>query len=150
MPKTWEDLWSHRRKLFEKYNPEIAQFKGIPDIYDPKAQLAAQKAYMSYLIDKFKDVRWALAAYNAGEGKIQKLYSQFGGDFAKAFSFLPQETQNYVKKILSKPEIRPVAAIPESKTITTKESVKEPKLQASSSPDRIQKQQKEEGPEVKS
>ena len=148
MPKTWEDLWSHRRKLFEKYNPEIAQFKGIPDIYDPKAQLTAQKAYMSYLIDKFKDVRWALAAYNAGEGKIQKLYSQFGGDFAKAFSFLPQETQNYVKKILSKPEIRPVAAIPESKTIITKEPVKEPKLQASSSPDRIQKQQKEEGPEI--
>jgi len=146
MPKTWEDLWSHRRKLFEKYNPEIAQFKGIPDIYDPKAQLAAQKAYMSYLLDRFKDVRWALAAYNAGEGKIQKLYSQFGGDFTKAFSFLPQETQNYVKKILSKSEVRPVVAIPESKTIT--ESVKEPQLQTSFSPERMQKQQKEESPEI--
>jgi len=118
MPETWKDVWSRRRRLFEKYNPELSQFKGIPDIYDPKAQLAAQKAYMSYLIDKFKDIRWALAAYNAGEGRIQKLYSQFGGNFLKAFAFLPEETQNYIKKILSTPKAKPITVVPEPKQLT--------------------------------
>ena len=118
MPQTWMDVWEKRRELFERYNPELSRFKGIPDIYNPKAQLAAQKAYMEYLIDKFKDVRWALAAYNAGEGRIGKLYSRFHGDFTAAFRFLPEETRNYVAKILQGVNAKPIPKIPDTALTT--------------------------------
>ncbi|SMO76081.1 Transglycosylase SLT domain-containing protein [Balnearium lithotrophicum] len=149
MPKTWEDLWNKRRSLFEKYNPELTQFKGIPDIYNPKAQLAAQKAYMSYLLDRFKDIRWALAAYNAGEGKIQKLYSQSEGDFALAFPLLPQETQNYVKRILSTPNVRTIPKIPETRSVEPDNSQNTLNSQVSQiSPNRPQKDRTDKSPEV--
>ncbi len=118
MPQTWVDVWEKRRELFERYNPELSRFKGIPDIYNPKAQLAAQKAYMEYLLDKFKDVRWALAAYNAGEGRVGKLYSRFHGDFTAAFRFLPEETRDYVAKILQGVNVKPIPKIPETAATT--------------------------------
>jgi membrane-bound lytic murein transglycosylase D len=65
---------------------------------DPSARAAAQ--YLKYLHDKFKDWRLALAAYNAGEGTVQRLlkrrearsYDDIAGD-------LPAETQMFVPKV---------------------------------------------------
>lgn len=106
MPSTWKDIWQNRRKLFEKYEPEMKKYKGIPDIKDVEAQKIAQRAYMKYLLDKYKgDIRFALAAYNYGEGNITKLYKKFKGDFTKVYAYLPTETKRYVKKILGEESI---------------------------------------------
>lgn len=65
---------------------------------DPSARASAQ--YLRYLYDKFKDWRLALAAYNSGEGTVQKLLkrrnTQSYDDIAND---LPVETQMFVPKV---------------------------------------------------
>ena len=101
MPATWKEIWT-KKEFYAKYNPNLLKYENIPDITDPKAQLEAQKAYMSYLLSQFNgDVRWALASYNYGIGRVKKLYTKYGGDFTKAFTELPRETKSYIAKILS-------------------------------------------------
>ena len=62
------------------------------------AQAAAK--YLEYLHGQFKDWRLALAAYNAGEGTVQRLMKQHN---AKTFdgiaTHLPAETQMYVPRV---------------------------------------------------
>jgi len=59
--------------------------------FDPALNLKAGIKYLRSLLDKFKDLRLALAAYNAGPGAVKK----YGG--------IPpyRETQNYVQKVLT-------------------------------------------------
>ncbi|HLX94507.1 MAG TPA: lytic transglycosylase domain-containing protein [Verrucomicrobiae bacterium] len=65
---------------------------------EPSATASAQ--YLKYLYDRFKDWRLTLAAYNAGEGTVQKLLDRY-----KAHSYddiaghLPAETQMYVPRV---------------------------------------------------
>ncbi len=65
---------------------------------DPSATASAQ--YLKYLFNRFRDWRLALAAYNAGEGAVQKLL-----DRSKTRSYddiaghLPAETQMYVPRV---------------------------------------------------
>jgi len=101
MPATWKEVWT-KKEFYAKYNPNLLKYENIPDITNPKAQLEAQKAYMSYLLSQFNgDVRWALASYNYGIGKVKKLYTKYGGDFTKAFTELPRETKSYIARVLS-------------------------------------------------
>jgi len=68
--------------------------------YQPEPSATASAQYLKYLHDRFKDWRLALAAYNAGEGTVQKLL-----DRAKAHNYdaiaerLPAETQMYVPRV---------------------------------------------------
>jgi membrane-bound lytic murein transglycosylase D len=65
---------------------------------EPSARAAAQ--YLRYLHGHFKDWRLALAAYNAGEGRVQDLLTrQKANSFDGIASRLPAETQMYVPKI---------------------------------------------------
>jgi len=60
------------------------------DLFDPKKNLEAGVKYLKWLTNRFGgDVQKTLAAYNAGEGAVDR----FGG--------IPpyRETQNYVQKI---------------------------------------------------
>jgi membrane-bound lytic murein transglycosylase D len=68
--------------------------------YQPEPSATASAQYLKYLHDRFKDWRLALAAYNAGEGAVQKLLDrhQTGGYDAIA-EHLPAETQMYVPRI---------------------------------------------------
>jgi membrane-bound lytic murein transglycosylase D len=65
---------------------------------EPSAGAAAQ--YLKYLYNHYHDWRLALAAYNAGEGTIDKLLSRFQAktydDIARQ---LPAETQLYVPRV---------------------------------------------------
>lgn len=73
--------------------PGTAAGLGVNDPFDPKQNLWGGVAYLSSLLKQFNgNVALALAAYNAGPGAVQK----YGG--------IPpyQETQNYVRSILSK------------------------------------------------
>ena len=53
--------------------PETGHLMGCDDPFDPRANIAAGTKYLRYLLDRFGDERLALAAYNAGEGKVERL-----------------------------------------------------------------------------
>jgi hypothetical protein len=69
--------------------PETARLLGIANPFDPEQNIAAGTKYYRYLLDRFNDERVALAAYNAGEGNVER----FGG--------IPPfpETQSYIEKV---------------------------------------------------
>lgn len=72
--------------------PQTAQGLGVQDAYDPEDNIEGGTRYLKGLLDRFgQDKELALAAYNAGPGAVNK----YGG--------IPpyQETQNYVKNVLS-------------------------------------------------
>ncbi len=72
--------------------PATAREHKVRNPYDPKANIGAGVKHLKALIDRFDGaLDMALAAYNAGEGAVNK----FGG--------IPpyRETRNYVTKILS-------------------------------------------------
>ena len=69
--------------------PETSRLLGCENPFDPGANIAAGSKYLRQLIDRFGDQRTALAAYNAGEGNIER----FGG--------IPPfgETRDYVQRV---------------------------------------------------
>jgi soluble lytic murein transglycosylase-like protein len=69
--------------------PETSRLLGCDNPFDPDANVAAGTKYLRYLLDRFGDQRLALAAYNAGEGNIER----FGG--------IPpfDETRDYVERV---------------------------------------------------
>jgi membrane-bound lytic murein transglycosylase D len=65
---------------------------------DESAQAAAK--YLGYLHGHFKDWRLALAAYNAGEGTVDRLLKQHKArTFDAIATHLPAETQMYVPRV---------------------------------------------------
>jgi membrane-bound lytic murein transglycosylase D len=65
---------------------------------DPSARASAQ--YLKFLHGRFKDWRLALAAYNAGEGTVQRLLKKHNArTFDEIATRLPAETQMYVPKV---------------------------------------------------
>jgi len=72
--------------------PETAQSLGIVDAYDPAENLRGGTRYLRGLLDRFGDVRLAVAAYNAGPAAVER----FGG--VPPFS----ETQAYVRRVLTR------------------------------------------------
>jgi soluble lytic murein transglycosylase-like protein len=71
--------------------PSTARQYKLRNPYDPKANIAAGVKHLKSLLDRFRTVDLALAAYNAGEGAVRK------------FNGVPpyRETRNYVSRILS-------------------------------------------------
>ncbi|MGO8763993.1 MAG: lytic transglycosylase domain-containing protein [Limisphaerales bacterium] len=68
--------------------------------YQPEPSATASARYLKYLHDHFKDWRLALAAYNAGEGSVQKLLDHYQTDNYDAIAqHLPAETQMYVPRV---------------------------------------------------
>lgn len=69
--------------------PSTARLLGINDPFDPQQNIAAGTKYLRYLLDRFDNETMALAAYNAGEGNVER----FGGipPFA--------ETKAYVARV---------------------------------------------------
>lgn len=73
--------------------PETGRLMGCADPFNPTENIAAGTKYLRYLLDRFgDDQRLALAAYNAGEGNIER----FGG--------IPpfEETQNYLRRVTAR------------------------------------------------
>ena len=84
--------------------------------YQAKPSATASARYLKYLYERFRDWRLALAAYNAGEGTVQKLldhYTDTGYDTIA--EHLPAETQMYVPRvaaIISLRENRQIESLP--------------------------------------
>ena len=72
--------------------PGTAGRFGVKQIYDPNENIHGGVKYLKFLLDLFdNDLPLAVAAYNAGEGAVQR------------FKGIPRykETQNYVRKVLT-------------------------------------------------
>ncbi|HEX9407508.1 MAG TPA: lytic transglycosylase domain-containing protein, partial [Thermoanaerobaculia bacterium] len=69
--------------------PETSRILGCDNPFNPAENVAAGAKYLRYLMDRFGDQRLALAAYNAGEGTIER----FGG--VPPFP----ETVNYLQRV---------------------------------------------------
>jgi soluble lytic murein transglycosylase-like protein len=52
--------------------PDTARDLGLANVFDPEENIAAGTRYYRYLLDRFENERIALAAYNAGEGKVER------------------------------------------------------------------------------
>lgn len=66
---------------------------------DPEKSAQVAAAYLSYLHGRYGDWRLALAAYNAGEGRVDALLKKAGSNSYAAIAHkLPAETQMYVPK----------------------------------------------------
>lgn len=73
--------------------PATARRFNVSNSYDPQQNIEGGVKYLSWLMRRFNgDLRLVLAAYNAGEGNVDK----YGG--------IPpfKETQNYVKRVLDR------------------------------------------------
>jgi membrane-bound lytic murein transglycosylase D len=68
--------------------------------YQPEPSATASAQYLKVLYDRFKDWRLALAAYNAGEGTVQKLLDRYQThSYDDIAEHLPAETQLYVPRV---------------------------------------------------
>jgi soluble lytic murein transglycosylase-like protein len=74
---------------------------GVRDPFDPEANVMGGTKYLAKLLERFGGNEGvALAAYNAGPGRIQRLGIANDEDLSNRYHLLPQETQNYVRKVL--------------------------------------------------
>ena len=69
--------------------PETGRLMGAEDLFNPEQNVVAGTKYLRYLFDRFGDQRIVLAAYNAGEGNVER----FGG--VPPFP----ETINYLQRV---------------------------------------------------
>jgi len=69
--------------------PETARDLGLANVFDPAENIAAGTRYFRYLLNRFENERIALAAYNAGEGKVERCNCVPSID----------ETEQYVDKV---------------------------------------------------
>lgn len=75
---------------------------GVNDVYDPAQNIDGGSRYLSYLLRKYDGSEMtALAAYNAGPGRVDRLGLSSDADVASRLSELPAETQAYIGKVLS-------------------------------------------------
>jgi soluble lytic murein transglycosylase-like protein len=84
------DLVSHKSAQgLMQIVPETASILGVANVFDPESNIAAGTRYFRYLLDRFDNERIALAAYNAGEGHVERC--RCVPEFA--------ETKSYIEKV---------------------------------------------------
>ena len=71
--------------------PETGRRYGVVNAYDPWQNIRGGTAHLKDLLDEFKNLRLALAAYNAGSTPVRR------------YGTIPpyRETRNYVRKVLA-------------------------------------------------
>jgi membrane-bound lytic murein transglycosylase D len=74
---------------------------------EPESAARASAGYLRALYGKFGSWPLALAAYNAGEGRVRRaLAERHASDFSGIASSLPTETQMYVPKVCALVDVR--------------------------------------------
>ena len=71
--------------------PETAAEYGVKNLHDPIANIDVGTRHLKYLLRKYKNISHALAAYNAGEGTMQR--------HRRAVTYL--ETRKYVVRVIN-------------------------------------------------
>jgi hypothetical protein len=79
--------------------PQTAERFGVLDPFDPRQNITGGTKYLRYLLDYFKgDLSKTIAAYNAGEGAVDK----HGGipPFAETRAYVPRVMELYTKRLV--------------------------------------------------
>lgn len=72
--------------------PDTARSLGVTNPFDPEQNLRGGAMYLSQMLKRFGTTELALAAYNAGPGKVEQAGNQIPNY---------RETQDYVKKVMA-------------------------------------------------
>ncbi|WP_276355960.1 lytic transglycosylase domain-containing protein [Cohnella caldifontis] len=81
---------------------DTARGLGVQDVWDPAQNIDGGTRFLSYLLRKYDgNVSTALAAYNAGPGRVDRLGLVNDRLIGERFGELPEETQNYIRKVLT-------------------------------------------------
>lgn len=74
---------------------------GVKNSYDPQENINGGTKFLGLLLQKYDgNERVALAAYNAGPGRIDRLGISNDEQIQEHYSELPKETQNYIRKVM--------------------------------------------------
>ncbi|WP_165822520.1 lytic transglycosylase domain-containing protein [Paenibacillus montanisoli] len=73
---------------------------GVANSFDPQQNIEGGTKFLAYLMRKYEgNEQAALAAYNAGPGRVDRAGIKSDGDFGGLLHLLPSETQRYVAKV---------------------------------------------------
>lgn len=96
-------LWQFMIATGKRYGLEVNTL--VDERRDPIKSSEAAAHYLSDLYDMFGDWGLAIAAYNCGEGNVQKAITrsgnQEGADFWSIYNRLPRETRGYVPAFIA-------------------------------------------------
>lgn len=77
-----------------------ARSLGVSNSLDPQQNIEGGTRYLSYLLGKYNgNVQVALAAYNAGPGRVDRTGIKTDSELQANLGLLPEETQHYVWKV---------------------------------------------------
>lgn len=75
---------------------------GVSNPFDPVENIDGGVRYLASLLNRYDgQTRTALAAYNAGPGRIDRLGIDGDAALNARYDQLPQETQNYINKVMA-------------------------------------------------
>ncbi|MCM3626479.1 lytic transglycosylase domain-containing protein [Paenibacillus glycanilyticus] len=78
-----------------------ARSLGVTNSLDPQQNIDGGSKYLSYLLGKYNgNEQVALAAYNAGPGRVDRLGISTDSELQANLNKLPAETQRYISKVL--------------------------------------------------
>ena len=73
---------------------------GVSNSFDPEQNINGGTKYLSYQLKRYSgDENTALAAYNAGPGRLRRLGISNDQELADKLHLLPKETQRYITKV---------------------------------------------------
>nr|AYQ75474.1 lytic transglycosylase domain-containing protein [Cohnella candidum] len=81
---------------------DTAKGLGVNDSFDPAQNIDGGARFLSYLLRKYDgNASSALAAYNAGPGRVDRLGLTTDEAIRDRLAELPEETQRYIGKVLA-------------------------------------------------
>lgn len=76
---------------------------GVADGENPEANIQAGAAILKEELERYKDLRLALAAYNIGSPKLNAAIKRAGSrNWVEVAKYLPAETRAYPSKVLAR------------------------------------------------
>jgi len=93
-------LWQFMPQTGRMYGLKIDNY--VDERHDPIKSTDAAMRYLKALHNRFDDWTLAIAAYNCGEGCVEKAIKKGGTrDFWKLKKHLPKETQKYISRFIA-------------------------------------------------